>query len=151
MSSFSRRRIVAATIHRVSEPAHEASQSAEPEADGTTRSADQSVRHAGDHPAREEVDFDIAIAEVLMTLASGSGAADDEAPGADRDDFASLAKIEGEEAADLGEEGMIGSDDETDEETDDEEEAPDPEALLAAEAATFRLLGELDRLWHRAA
>jgi hypothetical protein len=151
MSSFSRRRIVAATIHRVSEPAHEASQSAEPEADGTTRS----VRPAGEHSAREEVDFDIAIAEVLMTLATGSDAADDETPGAERDGLAALAQVEGEDAADLGEEGMIGSDDETDDETyddkDDEEEALDPEALLAAEAATFRLLGELDRLWHRAA
>ncbi len=147
MSSFSRRSIVATTIHRISEPAPEASQSAETQEDGTIRSADPSIPPVEAHPAAGEVDFDIAIAEVLMTLATGSGA-DDARPGTELEGAAAPAQIEGEDDPVLGE--AVTSDGEEDE-PGDEDESSDPEAILAAEAATFRLLGELERLWHRAA
>lgn len=154
MSSFSRSTAVATAIQSVSKPAHEASHGAETPDDGTIHSADPSTTPADAHAAAGEVDFDTAIAEVLMTLATGDTAAADARPGAEHENVAALAHDEGDDDPALGDEAMSGrAEDEPGEEDDpgDEDEAPDPEAVLAAEAATFRLLGELERLWHRAA
>jgi hypothetical protein len=147
MTSFSRRRIVATTIQRISEPAREASHAAETEEDGTIQSADQSATPAAEPTSGGDVDFDIEIAEVLMTLATGPGTAGDARPIVEREETAALAQLERHDDSDLDDEGAPDSDDDAG----DDDDTSDPEALLAAEAATFRLLGELDRLWHRAA
>ena len=140
MPSFSRRHIETAATPQLSESAPEAGHSAETVEHVSNDAAERPAANSDRHAAREDVDFDTAIAEVLMTLAADRGAAGDMRPTDEHPQPASHASEEREHAL-----GFY------DDEEEDEDEATSPEALLAAEAATFRLLSELDRLWHRAA
>ncbi len=167
MSSFSRRRYAVTAFSQVFErlpdatgapqpadaenSAGEAPMGAAPEANpaevDASTAADHRVVPTGAHGLVEDVDFDTAIAEVLMTLAADRGALGDFAP-------VETPELPAAVFATFDDHEEAGSDDDDDTSRQDAgsyRAALDPEAILAAEAATFRLLGELDRLWHRAA
>lgn len=148
MPSFSRRRFAVTAFNQVFERAPAAGRTTEIAEDEIPNAADdQGVDPQGGHGLAEDVDFDSAIAEVLMTLAADRGEPENARPAGKREVSDALAaRLEREDDMGFGDEDDSESDD-----ADGEGEALDPEALLAAEAATFRLLSELDRLWHRAA
>lgn len=80
----------------------------------------------------DDAEFDAAIASVFMALhAERSDELDDSEESADDEHGHGITArdVEGDQAA----------------------SAPDPDVIRAAETATIRLLGELDRLWQRAA
>ena len=147
MPSFSRRRFAVTAFNQVFERLPDAGRTAESAEDDTPTAADQLFAPTGGHGLVEDVDFDTAIAEVLMTLATDRGAVEDASPSDEHEtSSAVLARLERDDEASFEEDSDSEGDD-----ADGEAVELDPEALLAAEAATFRLLGELDRLWHKAA
>ena len=147
MPSFSRRRYAVTAFSQVLERLPDAVGAPETADHDDPSPADGLHGLSGGHGLVEDVDFDTAIAEVLMTLAADRGTLEDLRPA---DDPAAVPPA----ATLLEHEADTGFDHDGDDDSasaEDADEDLDPEALLAAEAATFRLLGELDRLWHRAA
>ena len=150
MTNFSRSHFATTASRQASQSEAASTHSAEPAEHGTPDAADPSLAPDGAQAAGEDVDFDTAIAEVLMTLAADRGTSEAARPADGPLPSAVAAPREG--GAGLHDDDA--EDHAEDEDADEDAEqggSPSPEALLAAEAATFRLLGELDRLWHRAA
>lgn len=143
MLSFNRRHSAETAVDQVPEHHANAEHAAAPDLDAVL--AAEGLPPSETNDVSEDVDFDSAIAEVLMTLAADRGTADDrQAPAA------SAVRADDEDDSD-DDSGFDDDGDSGDEDGDADDSVPDPEAVLAAEAATFRLLGELERLWHRAA
>jgi hypothetical protein len=149
MLSFNRRHSAETAVDQVPEHRADAEHAAAPDLD--TVLAAEGLPPSENNDVSEDVDFDSAIAEVLMTLAADRGTADARPPADDRQaPAASAAHADSDDDRD-DDSGFDDDGDSADEDGDADDAVPDPEAVLAAEAATFRLLGELERLWHRAA
>lgn len=140
MPSFSRRRFAVTAFNQVFERLPDTSQANDDVADPATATATEEYDSpAAGHGLVEDVDFDTAIAEVLLTLS------------ADRTLLSDDRISDMPEAPAQLEMSAVHDDDAIADDADaDDGEGVDPEAASASEAATFRLLGELDRLWHGA-
>lgn len=145
MQSFSHRLAVTAP-DQPADTAAQVDRSTETAADVNEDAANAAEAPAERQDVADDVDFDTAIAEVLMTLAADQGRVVDAPLTSDRH---APVEVAGTPARDDA--TSFGDDGSDIEDADSDDGEPDPEAHLAAEAATFRLLGELERLWHSAA
>lgn len=133
MPSFSRRRFAVTAFNQVFERLPDASHANDGVAEPANDTDEYDFPTAG-HGLVEDVDFDTAIAEVLLTLSADRTLLSDD-------------RISDTPEANAQQQMSAVHDDDA---TADDGEGVDPEAASASEAATFRLLGELDRLWHGA-
>lgn len=138
MPSLSRRRFAVTASSQNFERDSEPNQTNISVADALSGPAGELVAPTSGHGPVEDVDLDTAIAEVLMTLATDRSPASDDRPRDVRE-------------APVAPEMRAVHQDDASSDVEDEGETLDAEGSLASEAATFRLLGELDRLWRNAA